>query len=130
MPVPITALFAGVLTLILMGLGFHVGAYRGKTGISILHGDDMELAVRMRRHQNFLENVPMALILMALLELDGASPFVLYALGSVLVIGRILHPIGLRHDTISHPMRTAGAATTMLVQVVAAVLLLWQVVTA
>ncbi len=35
---------------------------RGKTGISILHGDNMDLAEKMRRHQIFVEYVPLALI--------------------------------------------------------------------
>ena len=73
MIVPITALYAGVLALIVGVLGFQVGSTRSRVGISILHGDDMDLAEKIRRHANFTENVPLALILMAVLELNGCS---------------------------------------------------------
>jgi uncharacterized membrane protein YecN with MAPEG domain len=104
--VPITALYAGILTLIAIFLGAAVGAMRGTTGISILHGENMALATRIRRHANFIENVPLALILLAALELNGASPGLLHGLGIALVACRIAHPLGLHHDN----MRSAGSA--------------------
>ena len=44
--VPITALYAGLLALIAIALGAVIGPLRVRTGISILHGDNMELATR------------------------------------------------------------------------------------
>ena len=130
MPIPITALYAGVLTLIVGYLGFQVGSLRGSTGISIFHGDNMELAEKIRRHANFTENVPLALILIATLELNGFSPLLLHGLGIVLVLGRIAHPIGLHHDSIQHPMRAVGAGSTFLVTGIAALAAIWSFVSA
>jgi len=126
MPVPITALYAGILALILGWLGFQVGSMRSRTGISILHGDNMELAEKIRRHANFTENIPLALILLAIVELNGASAWLLHALGVVLVASRIAHPFGLHHDRAQHPLRAAGAGGTFLVILVAALTALWQ----
>jgi uncharacterized membrane protein YecN with MAPEG domain len=126
MIVPITALYAGVLALILGALGYQVGSTRNRTGISILHGDDMDLAEKIRRHANFIENVPLALILMCVLELNGAGAGLLHGLGIALVVARIVHPLGLHHDNMRHPLRAAGAGVTFLVTAIAALAAIWQ----
>lgn len=126
MPIPITGLYAGLLTLVSLWLGFGVGSMRNKTGISILHGDNMELAEKIRRHANFTENVPLALILMAVIELGGAASGLIHGLGGLLVIARICHPLGLHHDNMRHPLRAIGAFGTLLMTVVAAFVAIWQ----
>ncbi len=128
MPVPITALYAGVLALILGYLGFQTASMRGKTGISILHGDNMELAEKMRRHGNFTENVPLVLILMTLLELNGSSAMLLHGLGIAFVLSRIAHPLGLHHDNMRHPLRAVAAGGTILVTTIAALAAIWSFV--
>ena len=126
--VPITAFYAGLLALILVGLGFAVGQARLRLGVSILHGDDMALATRIRRHANFTESVPIALILLAALELGGAGAGLLHGLGATLVVARIAHPLGLHHDRMQHPLRAVGAGLTTLVTLVAAVVAIWRFV--
>jgi uncharacterized membrane protein YecN with MAPEG domain len=128
--VPITALYAGVLALWLGWLGFQVGSTRSRTGISILHGDDMDLAEKVRRHANFTENVPLALILMGVLESNGAGAGLLHGLGIALVIARVAHPFGLHHDNMRHPLRAVGAGVTFLVTGIAALVAIWQFVSA
>jgi|GEM_PF-5991868 len=73
MTLPITSLYAALLTMMMLGLAASVIAKRAATGISILHGDNMDLALATRRFGNFIEYVPMALLLMALMELQSAS---------------------------------------------------------
>jgi uncharacterized membrane protein YecN with MAPEG domain len=130
MLVPITALYAGILAIIVGVLGFQVGAARSQVGISILHGDDMDLAEKIRRHANFIENVPLALILMSVLELNGTGAGLLHGLGIALVLARIAHPIGLHHDNMRHPLRAVGAGGTFLVTGIAALAAIWQFVSA
>ncbi len=127
-PLPITAIYAAIMVAISIWLGFQVGSMRGKTKISIHHGDNMELAEKIRRHANFTENVPLALILMAIIELNGANGVLLNALGVGLVVARIAHPLGLHADNMRHPLRAVGAAGTILFSVVAAGGAVWQVV--
>ena len=123
--IPITALYAGLLALVMIGLAIAIGPLRASTGISILHGDNMELATRIRRHANFTEAVPFALILLGALELNGASHGVLHGLGIALVAARIAHPLGLHHDNVRSPLRGIGAGGTILVTLIAAVMLIW-----
>lgn len=130
MALPITALFAGLLTVFALVLSGYAGGFRGKSGISILFGSpqNMELAERVRIHQNFLEYVPLALIMMALIEINGGNTTFLYVFGIVLVISRIAHAIGLKHDNMAHPGRVIGAGGTALMSLVAAVYAIWMVV--
>ncbi len=129
MPVPITAIYAAIMTLIATVLGFQVGRMRGQTQVSILDGGNMQLAEKIRRHANFTENVPLALILLCVLELNGASAILLNALGMTLVVCRIAHPIGLHHDNMGHPLRAVGALGTVLMMLVAAGFAVWLVMT-
>jgi uncharacterized membrane protein YecN with MAPEG domain len=123
--VAITGLYAGLLTLLYVFLALSVGRLRLKTGTSILHGNHMALATAIRRHANFAENVPLALILLSIIEVGGASPLVLHALGSALLIARVLHPLGLFHDR-PHPLRAVGAFGTIIVLLIAGGVAVWQ----
>ena len=123
--VPITAFYAGLLALIVIALGAVIGPMRLRTGVSILHGDNMALATMVRRHGNFIEAVPFALILLGFLELNGASPGLLHGLGLALVLARVAHPLGLHHDNVRSPLRGIGAGGTILVTLIAAVMLIW-----
>jgi uncharacterized membrane protein YecN with MAPEG domain len=128
MPVAITAFYAAILALVLTYLGFQVGSARLQAGVSILDGGDMSLAEKIRRHANFTENVPFTLILLAVIELDGAPPGLLHGLGIALVAARIAHPIGLHHDNMRHPLRAVGAFGTVVVTLIAAGVAVWQFV--
>ena len=130
MSLPVTALYAGILTIFALVLSFKAGSFRGSTGISVMFGDpiNMELAQRVRVHQNFLEYVPMAVILMGIIELNGGNATFLHVMGVVLIITRVAHAIGLRHDNMGHPGRAIGAGGTALISMVAAVYTLWMVV--
>lgn len=127
MALPITLLFAALFALFSLALSFRAGFYRGASGISILYGDpvDKELAVRVRRHQNFLEYVPMMLVLMAVIEANGGAGGFLYAAGTLLLVARIAHAVGLRHDNMAHVGRLIGAAGTALVTLASALYALW-----
>ena len=127
MLVPVTALYASLLTLIMIDLAFRVGSRRGRLQISMGDGGDPQIVVDNRRHLNFVEHVPMAVILMGIVELNGAPKLWLYIIGAVVVIARILHPIGLNAQGMGHPFRTIGAMLTMLSTVTLVGIALWQV---
>ncbi len=127
MHLPVTALYAGLLAVFALVLSFRAGSFRGKSGASILYGDpvNMELAQRVRVHQNFLEYVPMVLILMALIEINSGSVMFLYVAGALLIVSRVAHAIGLRHDNMAHKGRAIGAGGSALITLVAACYTVW-----
>lgn len=113
----VTLFYAGILGLISIALAFRPGTMRGKVGVSVGDGGNPELLLAMRRHANFTEFVPMAVILLALLELNGLSLLAIHIFGGVLVAARILHATGLKLDDMSTPGRALGAGGTALVTV-------------
>ena len=127
MSLPITLFYASFFALFALVLSFRAGSFRGKSGISILFGEppNMELAERVRVHQNFLEYVPIIIVVMGALEANGASSLFLYIVGDVLIVARIAHAIGLKHDNMAHIGRLIGAGGTALVMLVAAGYGIW-----
>lgn len=122
MQIPITLLYVSIFAIFALVLSFRAGGFRGKSGISVLFGEpaNMELAERVRTHQNFLEYVPIFLIVFAAIELNGGSSIFLYVVGDLMIIARIAHAIGLKHDNMGHPGRFIGAAGTALITLVTA----------
>ena len=120
-----TLLYAGILGIISLALSAAVGGKRGSTGVSVGVGDDKDLLVATRRHANFVEYVPLALILMALLEANGVSTLTIHIFGVALTVARICHPLGLSADNMSSPLRFIGAAGTFLLT---AVMSVWAIV--
>jgi uncharacterized protein len=111
----ITSIYAAVLAIIMIALSSHVSAQRGKANVSILDGGNSELQLRIRRHGNFVENVPMALLVMLLAELDGVGATWIHAAGVLLIVGRILHAIGLRADKATALRLAGGVSSTLAV---------------
>ena len=89
MSLPVTSLTAVALGLWLIVLTVRVIGMRRKG--RVVHGDngDKALAKAIRGQANLTEQAPMALILMALAELQGAPLLWLPAL--LLVAGRLMH---------------------------------------
>lgn len=122
----VTILYAGLLGLMWIAVAFPAGKMRTEKGISVGDGGDIDLTLAMRRHANFVEVVPLALILIALLELNGVSKLAIHGFGASLVVFRICHAIGLKADTLSNPLRGIGAGGSTLILVATSI---WAIVT-
>ena len=96
MTLPITTLYAGLLGLLMALLSIRVPLRRGALNVPFGDGGDEALATRIRAFGNFIEYVPMLLLLLALLELGGLSAGRLHALGSTLLAARALHALAYR----------------------------------
>ena len=122
----ITSAYAAVLGLVAIFLSFQVIRMRAKTKVSLLDGDNMALKECIRRHGNFTEYVPLTLILMGFAEAGGASSTWLHAIGGILLIARLIHPFGIKHDNGSAPARVIGAAGSQIAMLLAVGLIGWQ----
>lgn len=118
--VPITGLYAALQALIALGLQLPIGRMRIARDTAIHDGGNQDLAVAIRRHANWAEHVPFALLLIGLLELNGAGASFLHTLGIVLLVARLSHPLGLNAKTAKNPLRSTGAFGTILVYLAAA----------
>jgi uncharacterized protein len=120
-----TLLFAGLLALLQFVLTLAVVARRATTDIDLGDGGDTTLLRRIRAHGNFAEVVPMALLLLAFLELGGLASKFIVALGSALLLGRVLHAGSMLTNNAKWSRR-GGTAICLFVVSVQAVLCLWQ----
>ena len=130
MSIQITAIYAALLGVMMIVLRTQVSILRGKTGISIMHGDNMNLAESMRRHGNFIENVPMALILMAFAETMAAPAMMVHAMGVALIAGRVIHVTGIDHTRPAAPARIIGGILSTLPILAAIGFIAWKTFTA
>lgn len=111
---PVTSLYAIPLALLYLALYINVIKTRAKLGLAIGDGGDVDLQERIRRHGNFVETVPIVMILLLLTEASGAGAIWLHAAGAALTLGRFLHPFGLKAAEPSNPLRMAGNSLGML----------------
>lgn len=91
----IVLLYAALLGLILVYLSYRVVSYRVKYKVGIGDGGHADLARAIRVQGNFVEYVPIALLLILFVELAGFSAWVVHVLGVTLLAGRIWHARGL-----------------------------------
>ncbi len=91
----LTMLTAGLLGLLIVALGLRVSAIRRSAHVSLGDGGNPLLEQRIRAHGNAVETIPIALILLGLAERALGQPWYLVAMAVVLVIARLIHPIGM-----------------------------------
>ena len=111
----ITLLFASLHALLLLVLLARISRHRHGQRIGLGDGGDAVLARKIRVHGNFVEHAPFALLLMALLESCGLQVSWLWAFGTMLLLGRVLHAIGLSGSAGYSFGRFYGTALTWLV---------------
>ena len=117
---PITALYAGLLTPIFLVLAVRVILVRRNQQIGVGDGGNPVLLRRMRVHANFAEYVPLAVLLLGLAESLGTPRAVLHGIGIALLLARLSHAYGMSQPNETLLFRVFGVVTTFLVLVVAA----------
>ena len=110
----ITLLYAGLCTILVVILAIRVAYWRFKHKIGIGDGGDRELLKRMRAHGNAIENMPLALILLGGMELNGYSGTIIHSFGAVLLVSRLAHAVGLSRSSGTSAGRFAGSMFTWL----------------
>jgi len=122
----VTPLYAGMLALWFVALSVRVVGQRRHNKVSLGDGGKTQLQRAIRGHANFSEYVPLALLLLGILELSHFPRYVLHGLGATLLAARLLHGYALSFTGHFQFGRVAGAALTFLVLMVAGVLCLYQ----
>ena len=120
---PFTLLAASVLGLILVVLSLEIVRLRVKTKVSLGTGPEERsaLVVAVRAHGNFVEHVPLSLILLGLLEREAVGVTTIAGLAGVLVVSRLLHIIGIGIKGVN-PFRSIGVLLQWAFFIVAALI--------
>ena len=121
----ITLLVASLHVALFMWLSLQVVLRRRASRVGIGTGGDAGLARAVRVHGNFAEYVPLALLLLALLELCGLPAALAWGFGGALLLGRVLHALGLSRGGGYSFGRFWGTALTWLVFLLMALAGLW-----
>ena len=119
-----TSIYAAILGLMFFAITLRVALLRMKSGQSLGAGNDQQFEKIMRGHGNFVETVPMCLILMLLLEQQGAASLTMHVLGIALLLGRLFHYLQLTEVIKPLLFRIAGMVLTLGTAMAASVRLL------
>lgn len=108
----VSSLYAVLGALLLLRLSLNVVKLRNQYRIAYGDGGFYELQTAIRVHGNAIEYIPISLILLLLMEMNGAQVWMIHICGLVLIAGRLLHSYGLKNHDYSY--RPSGMAATYL----------------
>lgn len=125
MSLKIIPFYAGILGLLFFYLTARVVAGRRSFKVGLGHGGHDALERRIAVHLNFVEYVPLLLLLLAFLEMNLAPAPLLHGLGILLVIGRILHGYGVSQAKEDFRFRMVGTLLTFAVLLISSLFLIY-----
>jgi len=110
----ITMLYAGLCAILVVMLGLRVVQFRFRHKIGIGDGGNPDLMRRVRAHANAIENLPLALLLLGGMELNGYPSGLIHGFGATLFVSRAAHAWGLSHSSGTSRGRFLGTLFTWL----------------
>ena len=108
----VTSIVTSILTIIFVKLSFAVIGLRRKNKVGLGSGGHEDLERAIRAQGNFAEYVPFGIILIACLELNGAPWWLVAIPGIALIIGRLIHAIGINTPPPDFSKRVLGMKFT------------------
>lgn len=118
----ITAFYAGLLGLMLVALSWRIMAMRAKLEVMVGDGGEKNLSVAVRMQGNFIEYVPMALLLIAFNEIIARPSWIIHVLCLLLLAARLAHIHGMSRKNALGAGRRIGALMTFTVIAAASLL--------
>ena len=94
------SIYAGLCGLMMVWLAVQTIKTRRANKVRLGDGGVQALQAAIRAHGNFAEYMPIVLILLFLLEYNGAYPILIHVVGSAFIIGRYFHAIGMLTDNL------------------------------
>lgn len=114
-----TPLFAALFGFLYVCLSLNVVRHRLSKRISLGAGSDKEAERAIRAHANFIEYVPLCLILFYFLEMTTLSNWLVIYLASTLVMARVMHIIGMIKPKEFFVLRQIGTVATFTIILIA-----------
>ena len=119
---PVFFVCAGLLGLLAVSLTLYVGRLRTTKKIFLGDGGDREMLTAIRAHANFMEFVPLCLLMIYMVS-DFHGFWTVAALSTALLLARALHAGGLLGFI---PLgRTVGAVVTLIVLLAASIMMVF-----
>ena len=124
----ISLLIASLHVVVYLVLTLRVVLHRKVHKIGVGTGGDQSLTRKVRVHGNFGEYVPLALLMLALLELAAINTTLLWTFGIALLLARVLHAVGLGGSAGYSFGRFGGALLTFATLLAMAAVGIWRFV--
>ncbi len=88
--------YGGLLAILIIFLAYRVTTFRRSEKVGIAQSNcSVAMQCAIRAHANALENIPIAILLLLMLELNHLNPILTNGFGITLVVARVLHAWGL-----------------------------------
>ncbi len=129
MDLTITSVAALLNGALFLALTVAVIRHRRRDGVVLGDGDDRSLTKKIRGQGNAAEQMPIALLLMALIEMQGGGGWVLGILAALFTIGRVMHGAYFALPGLSWRLRFWGMIDTLTAQAGLLLLLVWTLAT-
>ncbi|WP_209504544.1 MULTISPECIES: MAPEG family protein [unclassified Ruegeria] len=110
----ITPIYAALIAILYVALSVKVILQRRSDKISVGDGGSKLMIKAIRTHANCAEYAPISLLLIAMVELQGAAGILVHLLGLMLLAGRLLHAYGFGRTPQIVILRQAGMSLTFL----------------
>ena len=111
--VPVTAVYASLLAVLVVMLVLVVVKLRRGFKVGIGDGGNRDLARAIRVHGNAIESIPLFLVLLAAFELNGGHANLLHIFGAIFFIARIAHASGMLASAGASRGRVFGTVGTI-----------------
>ena len=119
------ATYIAIFLVMAVILALNVARHRKPKRIGVGDGGDSTLLLAMRVHANFTENVPLSLASLIMLPLLGSPVWAIHLVGGSMLLGRILHAVGLSSSQGHSFGRAAGIMLTWSSLLISAILMVW-----
>jgi uncharacterized membrane protein YecN with MAPEG domain len=121
----VLSLYAALFALFFVVLSVRTLRLRRKLRIAIGDSGSETMLRAMPVHSNFAEYVPLSLLLILLVETQGAQPLLVHGLCLCLFVGRLCHAFGVSQLRENYGYRVVGMALTFSTLVTSAAYLLF-----
>ena len=122
--IQISSMYIGLSALLMLTLAVLVVKMRMRFKVGIGDEGHEPLMLAIRTHANAIEYVPIALLLLICLENTWQLAWLTHLMGSTLLLGRVLHAIGLSQSGGESKARFWGVVFTWIMILVSAIAVL------
>ncbi|EOC0585449.1 MAPEG family protein [Cronobacter sakazakii] len=119
----VSALYAVLGALLLMKFSFDVVRLRMQYRVAYGDGGFSELQSAIRIHGNAVEYLPIGLLLLLFMEMNGAQNWMLHVCGLLLLVGRLMHYYGYHHRLLR--WRRSGMSATYIALLMMVLVNIW-----
>lgn len=119
----VISLYAPLFALFYVALSINVIRTRRREKIGLGSGGNRAVERAMRVHANFAEYVPLALLLLLILEQSGGNKLLLHGLFLVLLAGRLIHAWGVSQQNENFRFRVSGMTMTFAVMIISSIVI-------